>query len=198
MSALVAIESKMDLERRSLTRLGQIRTEGSGQPSCIVRRESVGSRSPSVSGLEAPRICGASLFGLIATTRSPGALPSLVPQTVVNTRYFSNMRLKQHSYASAPGKLPSKKARISREQQCSTSGASALRVFVREKLQEFGKMRKQVIAVATAIVLGIATTATGTTAFARGGGGGGGGHSGGLAAEVTALAVAVSEERLWR
>ena len=45
------------------------------------------------------------------------------------------------------------------------------------------KMRKQVIAAATAIVLGIATTATGTTAFARGGGGGGGGgggHGGGF------------------
>jgi hypothetical protein len=47
-------------------------------------------------------------------------------------------------------------------------------------------MRKQMIAAATAIVLGIATTATGTIAFARGGGGGhgggfgGGGHIGGL------------------
>ena len=42
-------------------------------------------------------------------------------------------------------------------------------------------MRKQVIAAATAIVLGIATTATGTIAFARGGGGfGGGGHVGGF------------------
>jgi hypothetical protein len=49
------------------------------------------------------------------------------------------------------------------------------------KHQEFGKMRKQVIAAATAIALGIATTAIGTTAFARGGGGGhgGGGHGGG-------------------
>jgi hypothetical protein len=27
-------------------------------------------------------------FGLIATTRSPGALPSLIPQTVVNACYF--------------------------------------------------------------------------------------------------------------
>jgi hypothetical protein len=90
------------------------------------------------------------------------------------------MRLKQHSYVSALGKLPSKKARISREQQSSTSGASVLRVFVQMKLQEFRKMRKQVIAVATAIVLGIATMATGTTAFARGGGGGGGGHGGGF------------------
>jgi hypothetical protein len=50
--------------------------------------------------------------------------------------------------------------------------------------QEFGKMRKQVIAAATAIVLGIATTASGTIALARGGGGGhggggGGGHGGG-------------------
>ena len=97
-----------------------------------------------------------------------------------NTCYFSNMRLKQYSYASAPGKLPSKKARISRERQSSTSGASALRVFLRVKLQEFGKMRKQVIAVAAAIVLGLATTATGTTALARGGGGGGGGHGGGF------------------
>ena len=120
--------------------------------------------------------------------------------------YFSNMRLKQHNYVSALGKLPSKKARISREQQSSTSGASVLRVFVQMKLQEFRKMRKQVIAVATAIVLGIATMATGTTAFARGGGGGGGGGGHGmavvlaaegmavvLAAEVTALAVAVPE-----
>jgi hypothetical protein len=42
-------------------------------------------------------------------------------------------------------------------------------------------MRKQVIAAATAIVLGIATTATGTIAFARGGGGfGGGDHVGGF------------------
>jgi hypothetical protein len=42
-------------------------------------------------------------------------------------------------------------------------------------------MRKQVIAAATAITLGIATTATGTAAFARGGGGGhgGGGHGSG-------------------
>ena len=35
-------------------------------------------------------------------------------------------------------------------------------------------MRKRVISVATAIVIGMATTATGTVAFARGGGGGGG------------------------
>ena len=41
-------------------------------------------------------------------------------------------------------------------------------------------MRKQVIAAATAIALGIATTMTGTIAFARGGGLGGGGHIGGL------------------
>jgi hypothetical protein len=34
------------------------------------------------------------------------------------------------------------------------------------KHEEFGKMRKQVIVAATAIVLGIATTATGTIAFA--------------------------------
>ena len=47
------------------------------------------------------------------------------------------------------------------------------------KQQEFGKMRKQVIAAATVIALGIATTATGTIAFARGGGGGGG-HGGGF------------------
>jgi len=53
-------------------------------------------------------------------------------------------------------------------------------VLVTMNPQEFEKMRKQVIAVATAIVLGIATTATGTTAFARGGGGGGGGHGGGF------------------
>jgi hypothetical protein len=37
--------------------------------------------------------------------------------------------------------------------------------------QEFGKMRKQVITAATAIVLGIATTATGTIAFVAGIGG---------------------------
>jgi hypothetical protein len=93
------------------------------------------------------------------------------------------MRLKQHSYVSALGRCRAKKARIAREQQSSTSGAFVLSVFVQMKLQEFGKMRKQVIAVATAIVLGIATTATGTTAFARGGGGGGGGgggHGGGF------------------
>ena len=62
-------------------------------------------------------------------------------------------------------------------------------------------MRKQIIAAATAIVLGIATTATGTVAFARGGGGGGGGGPavvgeatvGVLAVEVAGLAVAVSE-----
>jgi hypothetical protein len=56
-------------------------------------------------------------------------------------------------------------------------------VLVTMNPQEFEKMRKQVIAVATAMVLGIATTATGTTAFARGGGGGGGGgggHGGGF------------------
>ena len=55
-------------------------------------------------------------------------------------------------------------------------------VLVMMNPQEFEKMRKQVIAVATAMVLGIATTATGTTAFARGGGGGGGGggHGGGF------------------
>jgi hypothetical protein len=48
------------------------------------------------------------------------------------------------------------------------------------KHQEFRKMRKQIIAAATAIALGMATTAIGTTAFARGGGGhGGGGHGGG-------------------
>jgi hypothetical protein len=41
-------------------------------------------------------------------------------------------------------------------------------------------MRKQVIAAVTAIVLGIATTATGTVAFARGGGGVGGGRGGGF------------------
>ena len=41
-------------------------------------------------------------------------------------------------------------------------------------------MRKQLIATGTAIVLGIATTTTGTIAFARGGGFGGGGHIGGL------------------
>ena len=41
-------------------------------------------------------------------------------------------------------------------------------------------MRKQLIAAGTAIVLGIATTTTGTIAFARGGGFGGGGHIGGL------------------
>src|SRR5580704_16646368 len=48
------------------------------------------------------------------------------------------------------------------------------------KHQEFRKMRKQLIAAGTAIVLGIATTTTGTIAFARGGGFGGGGHIGGL------------------
>jgi hypothetical protein len=48
-------------------------------------------------------------------------------------------------------------------------------------------MRKQMIASATAVVLGIATMATDTVAFARGGGGGGfggggaGGHGGGFA-----------------
>jgi hypothetical protein len=42
------------------------------------------------------------------------------------------------------------------------------------KHQEFGKMRKQLIAAGTAIALGIATTMTATIAFARGGGGGGG------------------------
>ena len=45
-------------------------------------------------------------------------------------------------------------------------------------------MRKQLIAAGTAIALGIATTMTGTIAFARGGGGGGGfgggGHVGGF------------------
>jgi hypothetical protein len=41
-------------------------------------------------------------------------------------------------------------------------------------------MRKQLIAAATAIVLGIATPATGTIAFARSGGFGGGGHIGGF------------------
>ena len=41
-------------------------------------------------------------------------------------------------------------------------------------------MRKQLIAAVTAIVLGIATTATGTIAFAQGGGFGDGGHIGGL------------------
>ena len=70
-------------------------------------------------------------------------------------------------------------------------------VLVTMNPQEFGKMRKQVIAAATAIVLGIATTATGTTAFARGGGGGAvvavEAMAVVLAAEVTALAVAVSE-----
>src|SRR6476620_7754906 len=56
------------------------------------------------------------------------------------------------------------------------------------KHQEFGTMRKQVIAAATAIALGIATTTTGTTAFARGGGGGGlaGGHVGGFPGAVVA------------
>jgi uncharacterized protein YodC (DUF2158 family) len=56
------------------------------------------------------------------------------------------------------------------------------------KDQEFAKMRKQVIAAATAITLGIATTATGTTAFARGGGGGSpaGGHVGGVPGGVIA------------
>jgi hypothetical protein len=39
------------------------------------------------------------------------------------------------------------------------------------KHQEFGKMRGQVIAATTAIVLGIATTATGTIAFVAGIGG---------------------------
>jgi hypothetical protein len=71
-------------------------------------------------------------------------------------------------------------------------------------------MRKQLIAAGTAIALGIATTMTGTIAFARGGGGGGGfgggGHVGGfggggrvagLAAEVTALAP-VSEASVSR
>src|ERR1700680_4800546 len=48
------------------------------------------------------------------------------------------------------------------------------------KHQEFRKMRKQLIAAGTAIVRGIATTTTGTIAFARGGGFGGGGHIGGL------------------
>lgn len=40
-------------------------------------------------------------------------------------------------------------------------------------------MRKQVIAAATAIILGTATMTTGTIASARGGGGGGGGSGGG-------------------
>jgi hypothetical protein len=39
-------------------------------------------------------------------------------------------------------------------------------------------MRKQVIAAATVIALGVATTTTGTAAFARVGGGHGGGHGG--------------------
>jgi hypothetical protein len=49
------------------------------------------------------------------------------------------------------------------------------------KDQEFAKMRKQVIAATTTIVVDIATTTTGTIAFARGGEGhgGGGGHGGG-------------------
>jgi hypothetical protein len=55
------------------------------------------------------------------------------------------------------------------------------------------KMPKQLIAAAAAIVLCIATTATGTISVARGGGFGGGGISAVLVAEVTALAVPVSK-----
>ena len=53
-------------------------------------------------------------------------------------------------------------------------------VLVTMNPQEFEKMRKQVIAVATAMVLGIATTATGFARGGGGGGGGGGGHGGGF------------------
>jgi hypothetical protein len=95
------------------------------------------------------------------------SFPAAAPATNGNACYFSNMRLKQHSYVSA-------------QQQFSTSGAFVLRYLYKWTLRSLKKMRKQVIAVATAIVLGIATTATGTPALARGGGGGGGGHGGGF------------------
>ena len=71
-------------------------------------------------------------------------------------------------------------------------------------------MHKQVIATATAIALGIATTAIGTTAFARGGGGhsggghGGGGHGfghamgrGGFSGHRVAIIAAVSATVVW-
>jgi hypothetical protein len=81
-----------------------------------------------------------------------------------------------------PDFLPAGLAQL-RTNHSNTSTAVVLRLSIFNETQEFGKMRKQVIAAAMAIVLGIATTATGTTAFARGGsggGGGGGGHGGGF------------------
>jgi hypothetical protein len=65
-----------------------------------------------------------------------------------------------------------------RTNHSNTSTAAVLRLSISDERTK--KMPKQLIAAAAAIVLCIATTATGTISVARGGGFGGGGHIGGF------------------